>query len=443
MKISKIQEFVQRYHVLLLVASLLLVFAVETFVISQRHLSLSEGISSTWWMIVKNVESGRGYKACDIKYVPNCDLTDQTTAMREPVPVLFFALVGILTHNSTLAFQVSQLIFNLLICLFMYLLGRELGSPTLGLVAAFGWAIYLHAVHTVLHINGDLMAGFFVLAGVLALTQALKKRTVGRWILFGILFGLAVLSRSSTVLVFLVLAAGSIVYLRRTGMLQSEWHKPLLAAVLFGLVLLPWVVRNEMVFGKPVWGTTLVGYNLYRFNAIVMTEVPPHYVGPSEGYGEIQTLVAQTPELRRPINEAKVDEILQKKALNLIRTHPEEYAELVAFRFIPLWFNIGILDQYGETPMIIDDLIVLQQAILLAAFLFALWKADWYLRLLAAGALFFMLGYLAVDAQLRYMVTIMPVIIVISAAGIHRFFLRDDPGRGVEQFRETEQITPG
>jgi predicted neutral ceramidase superfamily lipid hydrolase len=93
--------------------------------------------------------------------------------------------------------------------------------------------------------------------------------------------------------------------------------------------------------------------------------------------------------------------------------------------------------------MIIDDLIVLQQAILLAAFLFALWKADWYLRLLAAGALFFMLGYLAVDAQLRYMVTIMPVIIVISAAGIHRFFLRDDPGRGVEQFRETEQITPG
>jgi 4-amino-4-deoxy-L-arabinose transferase-like glycosyltransferase len=407
----------------LLLASLLLVFAVDTFVISQRQLRLSDGISSTWWMIIQNVESGRGYKGCDVKYIPNCDLTDQTTAMREPVPVFFFALLGILTQNSTVAFQVSQLVFNLLICLFMYLLAQEFGGPTLGLVVAFGWAIYIHAVHTVMHINGDLMAGFFVLAGVLAFTRALKKSTLWRWVRFGVLFGLAVLSRSSTLVIFLILAAGSTIHLWRTGKLHDEWYKPVLAFVLFGLVLSPWVIRNEMVFGRPIWSTTLVGYNLYRYNAIVTTEVPPHYVGPTEGYGEIQVMVADTPELRLPINEARVDEILQQKALHLILAHPDEYVELVLYRVFPLWFNIGILDQYGETPKIVDNLIVVQQAILLVAFLFALWKADWTLRLLAVGVFFFMLCYLAVDAQLRYMVTIMPVIIVISAAGTYRFLL--------------------
>ncbi len=89
MSMVQVREFAKKYHIpefantnhkLLLVAILLFAFVVDTFVISQRPLHLSDGISSTRWMIIKNVESGAGYKACDIKYIPNCDITDQTTA---------------------------------------------------------------------------------------------------------------------------------------------------------------------------------------------------------------------------------------------------------------------------------------------------------------------------------------------------------------------------
>jgi 4-amino-4-deoxy-L-arabinose transferase-like glycosyltransferase len=372
-------------------------------------------------MIIQNVESGKGYKACADNYIPNCNITDQTTAMREPVPIIFFVLLGKLTQNSTLVFQFSQLVFNLLICWFVYLLAAELGNRTLGLVAAFGWAVYLHAVHTLMHINGDLMAGFFVIAGVLCLTWAIKYDRLRDWLLFGLLFGLAVLSRSSVLLVFGVLAAGSAIYLWRAGRLQQGWRQPLLAVVLFGLVLSPWVIRNEIVFGKPIFGTTLVGYNLYRYNAIASKEVPPHYVGPTEGYQEVQALVARTPELQLPVDEARVDAIYQQEALKIIRSHLEEYVELVAFRPIPLWFNIGIPDQYGEKLAIFDILIVVQQALLLLAFIIAIWKGDWYIRLLALSVLFFMFGYLAVDSQLRYMVTVMPLVIVVSVVGVDRF----------------------
>jgi 4-amino-4-deoxy-L-arabinose transferase-like glycosyltransferase len=421
MQMVRIQEFVNKYHKQLLLVSLLFVFVVDTYVISQRPLHLSDGVSSTWWMIIQNVEAGKGYKACADNYIPNCDITDQTTAMREPVPVYFFVLLGRLTQNSTLAFQFSQLVFNLLICWLVYLLAAELGNQTLGLVAAFGWAVYLHAVHTLMHINGDLMAGFFVIAGVLCLTWAFKYGAWRHWALFGILFGLAVLSRSSVLLVFLTLAAGTVILLWWLKRLQSEWRKPLLSVVLFGLVLAPWVIRNEIVFGRPIFGTTLVGYNLYRYNAIASSEVPPHYVGPTEGYREVQDLVASTPELRLPVNEARVDEIYQQAALRIIRNHFEEYVELVAFRPIPLWFNIGIPDQYGEKLMIFDLLIVVQQAILLILFLIAIWKGDWYMRLLALGVLFFMFGYLAVDSQLRYMVTVMPLVVAVSVVGMDRF----------------------
>lgn len=422
MRLIQVQEFANKYHKMLLLISLLFVFVVDMYVISQRPLHLSDGVSSTWWMIIQNVESGNGYKACADNYIPNCNLTDQTTAMREPVPVFFFVLLGELTKNSTLAFQISQMVLNLLICLFMYLLATELGNRTLGLLAAFGWAGYLHSVHTLMHINGDLMAGFFVIAGVLCLTRAIKYDRLRDWLLFGLLFGLAALSRSSTLLVFGVLAVGSAIYLWRAGRLQKEWRQPLLAVTLFGLVLSPWVIRNEIVFGKPIFGTTLVGYNLYRYNAIASREVPPHYVGPTEGYQEVQMLVARTPELRLPVDEARVDEIYQQEALKIIRSHLEEYVELVAFRPIPLWFNIGIPDQYGEKFAFFDILIVIQQAILLIVFIIAIWKGDWYIRLLAAGVLFFMLGYLAVDGQLRYMVTVMPLVIAVSVVGLERFF---------------------
>jgi len=48
---------------------------------------------------------------------------------------------------------------------------------------------------------------------------------------------------------------------------------------------------------------------------------------------------------------------------------------------------------------LMDQLIVIQQAIMLVAFLIAVWKGNWYVRLLAACVLFFMFGYLAVDSH--------------------------------------------
>jgi hypothetical protein len=69
---------------------------------------------------------------------------------------------------------------------------------------------------------------------------------------------------------------------------------------------------------------------------------------------------------------------------------------------------------------LMDQLIVIQQAIMLVAFLIAVWKGNWYVRLLAACVLFFMFGYLAVDSQLRYLTPAIPLIISVSVIGVDR-----------------------
>jgi predicted neutral ceramidase superfamily lipid hydrolase len=92
--------------------------------------------------------------------------------------------------------------------------------------------------------------------------------------------------------------------------------------------------------------------------------------------------------------------------------------------------------------MIFDILIVIQQAILLIVYLIAIWKGDWYLRLLAAGVLFFMFGYLAVDSQLRYMVTVMPLVIAVSVVGMERFIRTAFLNRQLRLFRAGKNGEP-
>ena len=184
----------------------------------------------------------------------------------------------------------------------------------------------------------------------------------------------------------------------------------------------PWAIRNWIVFGKPVIGTTLIGYNLYRHNSDVTVEVMPHYVGSNEATIEIESFIAQHPELLTPLNESQVDRIYRDGAIARILANPEEYIELFIYRFLPLWFNIGVLEQYNKSATILDQLIVLQQLALLFLFLVGVRKGDWFTRLIAGSILIFMLSYMAVDSQLRYLLPVAPLVIIIGVFGLFDFW---------------------
>src|SRR5215510_2996074 len=148
----KVGEFLNKRYKLTLFLCMACIVVLDMLVVVARPMNLSEGGSETWWMITKNIETGRGYKACDEAYIPNCAITDQTTAIREPLPVFVYVAIGELTQNSSPAFQLSQLIFNVLICWYVFLLVEELGNRNLGLVAAMVWAFFLPTLRVEAHI---------------------------------------------------------------------------------------------------------------------------------------------------------------------------------------------------------------------------------------------------------------------------------------------------
>ena len=103
MKLKKFVDFLKRHYLLVLGFLTACAILLDLAVIAVRPLDFNDGGNITWWKIIHSVENGKGFKACDESYVPNCMMTDQMTAMREPLPVFAYAVVSELTGDSSFA----------------------------------------------------------------------------------------------------------------------------------------------------------------------------------------------------------------------------------------------------------------------------------------------------------------------------------------------------
>jgi hypothetical protein len=234
--------------------------------------------------------------------------------------------------------------------------------------------------------------------------------------------GLGILSRSEMIfilpgLVFGLLWDGWAAARKQAArFIKRLWASVLLVLVVFAMML-PWLVRNTIVFGSPVLGTTLNGYNLYRHNYMLGSDDYLRYIAGEEAHQAILALIGRHPELRGTENEAQINNIYMREALKVIAAHPVRYAQLVVYRFLPLWFDWQIDEAYGAPSPHLDYYEMAVQAFLLITALIAVWKTWKRSWPLWTSIIVYCLGYMAVVGQLRYLVGVMPLVMSISATG--------------------------
>jgi hypothetical protein len=183
------------------------------------------------------------------------------------------------------------------------------------------------------------------------------------------------------------------------------------------MMIAPWALRNEIVLGRPVLGSTLTGYNIYRHNYQLDTDDYLRYVGPDEGKRAVEMLIARRTDLTGLENEAQMDAIYREEGLKIIWAHPGKYLLLSMFRFFPLWFNWDIGKVYGAPPGFLDYSIIFIQLSLLFLAIYGtrgrIWDSlPFWVCIIATCA-----AYMLIDSQLRYLIQIMPLVITLSAKG--------------------------
>lgn len=376
-----------------------------------------------WWQIALNVARGEGYISCKPNYFPFCGPGNQVTAMREPLPVLAFTSIALVTNESLPAAAAFIVFINLAIIVAVFSLTRELSNTRTGLLAAFLWACYLPPIRLFYsQISGDLFACLGITVGLVYFLRALRSNKDREWLASGFLFGLAILSRSAVLVMAAILTMALFFWLvsrARSSSSGIRWIYPLLLFTLAWVVMtLPWVIRNSIAFGRPVIGSTLSGYYLYRQNHILSTADYFRFVSGGEFEPVIANMISRRPELMGSENEAQMNEIYLQEGVQVIKAHPLRYLALSAYRFTMLWFNWRVNEVYGKANTTGDMIMVLQHVLLLVGGVLGLrgrLQQAWPIMLVVLS---FSGVYMAVMAHLPYIVPVVPGLVALSAIAL-------------------------
>jgi hypothetical protein len=421
--LNKIEEYAQNHTPLILV--ILISF---TLIIGTRQLRIDppdfqKGETTSWWGITLNLTRGFGYSLCNQYYFPFCNESASATAMREPAPVLLFAGVALLFKESLLAAGMTELLLLIGVMLTLFFLTREwTGSSTTGFLSAIVWVLYPRSMPLISQISGDLLAGLSVAFGILFTLRARKTNHTQDWLLAGLGLGVAVMSRSAMLMVAVTVITGLVIERWNLRKNLVQWLRPaLLTFAMVVVIITPWTIRTKLVFGRPLIGSSLVGYNIYRHNYMIATNDYFRNVGNNEGWNAIQALVARRTDLLGTENEAQMDVVYREEGLKIVAANPVHYFLLSGYRFFMLWFDWRVSEAFGY-PMGITEyaIVVLQATLLLFAFiglknnLHQTWP-------LWASLIMVSMAYMAVDSRMHYTLPVMPLVISLSAAGALRY----------------------
>ena len=419
--LNKTEEYISNHTPLVLVILVSLTLVAGTYYLRLDPPDFHKGETTSWWGIALNLTRGYGYSLCNPYYFPFCSESASATAMREPAPILLFAGVALLFKESLLAAGMTELLLLIGVMIALFFLTREWAGSLTGLVSAIIWIIYPKSMPLISQVSGDFLAGLGVTFGILFTMRARKSNHTQDWLLAGLGLGIAVMSRSAMLMVALTIIAGLIVERLDFRRNLFQWLRPaLLTFAIVAIIMTPWLIRTKLVFGRPLIGSSLVGYNIYRHNYMLGTDDYFRNVGNDEGWNAIQALVARRTDMLGTENEAQMDLVYRAEGLKIIAANPVHYVLLSGYRFFMLWFDWRVSEAFGYKMGITEYAIVVLQVLLLFFAFFGLknnLRQTWPLW---ASLIMVSMAYMAVDSRMHYTIPILPLVISLSAAGAIR-----------------------
>lgn len=360
-----------------------------------------------WWIsIARNIVAGKGYT------------TYEPTAKRGPVGVYFFVVLLYLFGDHTLPILFGQWFVGAGTCVLLYLIALEvfddkrvaLGSSVM--YALYGPAIFFSMQALSEPIFTLLLAGF-----TLSFLRALRSPSVLGFTVTGVLMGLSTLARPipQYYLPFALAVAIWVLGWRRKGLI-----KELVALSLsFILVMIPWVVRNYIVFGRFILASSSSGLPLYQANYRLGE---PDFLRSYNYQDSNESLIPILLDRFGPgegvwgtaASEYQADLVARDEAIKIIRAHPVRYAVLSIWRIYKLWFHMR------DGSFSIDTYLVLafnSSLLLLAAAAFVFYRGIWLRRAVPVLVLlaYYTSVHMALIAQARNGVPIAPYVMLFAA----------------------------
>jgi 4-amino-4-deoxy-L-arabinose transferase-like glycosyltransferase len=239
----------------------------------------------------------------------------------------FHYFLGAAPHAA----QPLIIVLSALTCVGVYLLGRELFQPQVGLVASALISINLQLVIYSRLLLTETLFVFLVLAGMIGLERVRKTQ---RWtwaIVTGVILGLATLTRANFG-PFIPFALGWLLYNRR-AQISPALRNAAIIVMIVGVFWGAWVVRNYIAFDAFIPFTTQGGPAYYGiYNDDTANTRPPRF-----GYWRDMAPPAPAGSARE-WNEVSLDRLEKDRAFIWVRAHPTLAAKIALMQAVYFWW---------------------------------------------------------------------------------------------------------
>jgi 4-amino-4-deoxy-L-arabinose transferase-like glycosyltransferase len=263
--------------------------------------------------LARSLLEGRGYSFTKSWY-PFTPANTPTAHWSFIYPLYLAGIYSITGYHPLAARLIQGAVGGALLCYLIYKIGRRVVNEETGLVGAGLAAVYGYFIYYNVALMTETFSIVLVLL-VLYLSIELKDNpTLLRWVGLGISLGLAALLRQTVLLFAPFLLFWLFIELRKRGI--RWWYFAIPVAIMF-LWVIPWTLRNYLVYREFLVLNSNAGYALYASN--------------NPGLGSDwrnEFVVVPVPEELTGLNEAELDRALTRKGLEFILADPQRSLRL-------------------------------------------------------------------------------------------------------------------
>ncbi len=372
-------------------------------------------VGETYWIAI-NLQKGLGFAY----YFPGQTVATTATSCFIPPLYCFILYVVLLAGGGTMAMQILGLLFFHAGNITIYHFFKRHIDSRLALTGFFLLGLYIPQWILTQHVDPDGFNLLLVALTILQVDRLKDSSALKQWGLLGILIGLQLLTRPDMLIGALCFCA----WLLWRSNSRAFIIKRLAFTLGIGLlVVLPWTIRNYIVFDRFILISANSGYNFFLGNN-------PSATGEfDQGPATAERLAldsAQQVYFATHLKDPERDDFLKAQAIGWIKTHTAETISLDLKKFLYHWWSRDSVGNYLQMPGWTKVLYSAISIILVVLGLFGLWFMPAKPRsLLVTLFLYSSIISTIFFAQTRHRaIKCDPYLVTLCVVGVHRIFTR-------------------
>lgn len=377
--------------------------------------------------IARSIALGQGFSS------PFQPTTGPTAWLAPIYPYILagvFKVFGIYTIKSAIVILSINSIFSAFTVWVVYFIAKRTFGPRAALWAGWLAALFPYAWYWAIKWPWETSLATWILAWIFLLSMRMvgldwvqkgkwtldPRSSLRDWLWFGFLWGIAALLNPSLLLWLPFCGLWLLILQMKASSGSEALIHALVSGIVFLLVLSPWMIRNYDVFHRfiPLRGN--FGVELRLGNSDNALGTWRWWMHPTNNVLEMQKY--------EQMGEVEYVSMKRHEALDFIKSHPAQFAELCAKRFVYFWYG---LPRAGAEALIESRHIAfLLSSILAFAGVWVLWHEKSPATFLYASLLFSVpLIYYVTFPHARYRAPIEPEMLVLMVGA----FVSAEPRR--------------